>query len=197
MSFGYSGAAGSLFTNVTLEINKGECVGLIGPSGSGKTTLAKIIAGFIIPFSGKILLEGKNITGKPSREVFLVSQESDLFPWQKVKRQVAFATQDHQSEKVIEILEMVRLRGFDEFYPDQLSGGMKKRLLLARALAVNPKLLILDETFNSLDHLLKKEIIEDLSIVLIKEKITTIVITHDLDDLKQIASRVINLCELK
>lgn len=179
--------------DISFAIRKGECVGLTGPSGSGKSTLAHIGAGHIRPDSGIVLVNGVDYTATPNRQVFLIHQESDLFPWQKVRKQIAFAMQEPASEKVAELIALVKLTGSEEFYPDQLSGGMKKRLALARALAVNPKLLILDESFSSLDSNLKFELYEDLRRIWEKTNTTILLITHDSRDLENLAHREIRL----
>ena len=187
-------AGGNLvLEGISFAVTKGECVGLTGPSGSGKSTLAHIGAGHIKPDSGKILVDGDDFTGIPNRKVFLIHQESDLFPWQKVRKQISFAMDKPSTQKVAELIELVKLTGSEEFYPNQLSGGMKKRLALARSLAVNPKLLILDESFSSLDSNLKLELYEDLRQIWQKTNTTILLITHDSRDLENLAHREIRL----
>jgi putative spermidine/putrescine transport system ATP-binding protein len=186
-----------ILEDISFEVRKGECVGLTGPSGCGKSTVAHIGAGFITPTSGKVLVGGKDLTGKPNRNLFLIHQENDLFPWQKVYKQIAFAMENPDPKKVRELISLVKLTGFENYYPSQLSGGMKKRLALARAVAVNPKLLILDESFSSLDSNLKLELYSDLKLVWEKTNTTILLITHDSRDLQNLAHREIKLTPAK
>jgi ABC-type nitrate/sulfonate/bicarbonate transport system ATPase subunit len=183
--------------NVSFSIEDGECVGLTGPSGSGKSTLAYIAAGHIPPASGRIIVDGKDRTGRQSREVFLIHQESDLFPWQKVKRQISFAMGRKDEKRVASLINLVKLSGFEGYFPNQLSGGMKKRLAIARALAVNPKLLILDEAFSSLDSNLKMDLYSDLKRIWEITGTTILLITHDYKDLENLANREIKLTDHK
>lgn len=179
--------------DISFTINPGECIGLTGPSGCGKSTLAKIIAGHLFPSKGEVFTEGKDITGKPGRHVFLFHQESDLFPWQTVNKQVRFAFKTKDPTLLKYFLHLVKLDGHENYYPRQLSGGMKKRLAMARALAVNPKLLILDESFNSLDLEMKKSLYQDLKYIWKATGTTILLITHDSRDLQHLAQREIEL----
>ena len=198
ISHHYPGKPGDIILeDISFAIDKGECVGLTGPSGCGKSTLAHIGAGHIRPASGKVLVNGIDLTCKPNRKVFMIHQEPDLFPWQKVAMQVAFAMTEPDDHKVVELLALVKLDGFENFYPSQLSGGMKKRLALARALAVDPELLILDESFSSLDSNLKNELYEDLRLVWQKTGTTILLVTHHSSDLANLAHREIRLSASK
>jgi len=183
--------------DISFDIHKGESIGLTGPSGCGKSTLAHIGAGFIQPTTGQVLVNGLDRSHQPSRDVFLIHQETDLFPWQRVRKQITFAMQKPVPEKVTELIALVKLTGFEDYYPNQLSGGMKKRLALARALAVDPKLLILDESFASLDSNLKSELYQDLRQVWQKTNTTILLITHDSRDLENLAHREIRLSSIK
>jgi len=177
----------------TLHIEKGECVGVTGRSGCGKSTLAQIIAGHLTPNHGQILVNGREVTGRPQRDVFLVHQDSDLFPWQRVHQQIAFGNENATPQQINELLELTKLTGFENYYPRQLSGGMKKRLSIARALAVNPQLLIFDESFSSLDFELRVELFTDLKAIWRKKQTTILLITHDPRDLTEIAQREVRL----
>jgi len=159
--------------------------------------LAYIAAGHIPPASGRIIVDGKDRTGRQSREVFLIHQESDLFPWQKVRRQISFAMGQKDEKRVASLIDLVRLSGFEGYFPNQLSGGMKKRLAIARALAVNPKLLILDEAFSSLDSNLKMDLYSDLKRIWEITGTTILLITHDYKDLENLANREIKLTDHK
>ncbi|MBU0673313.1 MAG: ATP-binding cassette domain-containing protein [Proteobacteria bacterium] len=182
-----------LLDTISLTIERGECVGLTGPSGCGKSTLAHIGAGHIRPTGGRVLIEGRDLTAQPSRKVFLIHQEHDLFPWQRVEKQIQFAMTTPDAGRIKELLRLVRLTGYETFFPNQLSGGMKKRLALARALAVNPDLLILDESFSSLDSQLKTELHEDLRRIWRETGTTILMITHDSRELANLAHREIRL----
>lgn len=184
---------GHILEDISFEICEGECLGLTGPSGCGKSTLAHIGAGHVKPLQGRVVVDGRDVTNKPGRDVFLIHQEPDLFPWQKVGAQIRFAMKEVDEQRVEELIALVKLSGFEHLYPNQLSGGMKKRLALARALALNPKLLILDESFSSLDSNLKTELYEDLRLIWQKTKTTILLITHDSRDLENLAHREIRL----
>ena len=189
--------SGRILENISFTIHKGECVGLTGPSGCGKSTLAHIGAGYIRPDQGKVIVDSHDLTHKPNRDVFLIHQEPDLFPWQRVKKQITFAMKNPDPQKVAELISLVKLTGFENYFPNQLSGGMKKRLALARALAVNPKLLILDESFSSLDSNLKLELYKDLKQIWQQTNTTILLITHDSRDLENLANREIKLTTSK
>ena len=193
----YGDSASAILDDISFEIRQGECLGLTGPSGCGKSTLAHIGAGHIKPKGGKVQVDGRDVTFKPNRDVFLIHQEADLFPWQRVNKQISFAMQKADPQRVSELIAMVKLAGCENMYPHQLSGGMKKRLALARALAVNPKLLILDESFSSLDSQLKNELYEDLRQIWEKVGTTILLITHDSRDLENLAHREIKLSKEK
>ncbi len=184
-----------ILDDISFGIQQGECVGLTGPSGCGKSTLAQIGAGFITPTHGKVLVNGRDLTSTPSRNVALIHQEADLFPWLKVEKQVLFAQKIKDRDRAKELISLVSLTGSESLYPSQLSGGMKKRLALARVLAINPKLLILDESFSSLDANLKRDLYADLRRIWRRTKTTILLITHDSKDLQNLAHREIQLSD--
>lgn len=178
--------------NVSFHIETGTFAAFAGPSGSGKSTIAKVMAGYLKPSSGKVLAENVDVTGKPGRSIILISQDSDLFEWQTVEKHILFAQKSENHPEVKELLELTRLSRSRKYYPKELSGGMKKRLSLARALAIHPKLLILDEAFSSLDSDLKKELMDDLQIIWKETKTTIMLISHNEDEISM-ASRVFRL----
>lgn len=171
----------------SLTLARGECLGIQGPSGCGKSTFAQILAGHLRPQKGRVLLEGSDITYKPQRAVFMVHQDGDLFPWLNVEKQIALA--DPERERIKKLVELTKLKNFEKYYPRQLSGGMKKRLAIARALAVNPKVLIFDESFNSLDFEMRQEIFKDLRQIRRELKTSIILISHDPRDIQEISDR--------
>ncbi len=180
---------------VNLEICKGEMVCILGPSGCGKSTLLKIIAGFEKQSSGCVEIDGKTVNGPSSDHIF-VFQHNGLFPWMTVQENVGLGlrkVKDRKEikEKTAEFLEMVELEGFEHHYPRQLSGGMQRRAELARALAVNPDILIMDEPFSGLDFLTHMKMREE--VVNMHEFIrkTTLVVTHDIDDALIMGDRIV------
>lgn len=192
ISFSFKDGA-PLLRNFSLNLQRGHCGGITGPSGCGKSTLALILAGHLRPQSGSVWIDGSDVTARPGRDVFLVAQDSDLFPWQTVEAQIAFGMKSPDPQRVRELIEMTKLKGFEKFYPRQLSGGMKKRLSIARALAVDPKLLIFDESFSALDFDLRQALFADLKEIWKRTQTTILLITHDPRDLHQIAQSEIRL----
>lgn len=181
-----------LFKNLSFEIQTEERVALTAPSGAGKSTLALILSGHLSPLEGRVLLEGEDITNHPKRKVFLVHQDDDLFPWLKVKEQILFANKNCDAKR---ILSFLKLEGEENKYPCQLSGGMKKRLALGRALAVNPRLIILDEPFGFLDQELKNELLEDLRHIALAQKMSLLLISHNTYEVENFCQREIKLFE--
>lgn len=192
VSFAFDNA-GPLLEDISFEIAPGQCLGLRGASGIGKSTLAQILAGHVRPQKGRVLLDGADVTGRPQRDLFLVHQDSDLFPWLNVRQQIAFALNGQDQKKTDELIALTKLKGFADYYPHKLSGGMKKRLSVARALAVNPRVIIFDETFSSLDYELRLEMFKDLREIWRKTQTTILLISHDPRDLQEIAQAEIQL----
>lgn len=181
--------------DINVEVEDGEMVCFLGPSGCGKSTLLRIIAGFDKQTSGSLSIDGKEISGPSSNNIF-VFQHSGLLPWMTVWQNVELGLRhmENQEEKQAEIqnyIEMVELEGFEEHYPHQLSGGMQRRAELARALAVNPDILIMDEPFSGLDfltHMKMREEVVNMHQFLGK---TILVVTHDIDDALIMGDRVV------
>jgi ABC-type nitrate/sulfonate/bicarbonate transport system ATPase subunit len=185
----------SVLEDINIEVEDGEMVCLLGPSGCGKSTLLRIIAGFDKQTSGSILIDGKKITGPSSNNIF-VFQHSGLLPWMTVWQNVELGLRNMENaeEKRTEIqeyIEMVELDGFERHYPHQLSGGMQRRAELARALVVNPDVLIMDEPFSGLDfltHMKMREEVVNMHQFLGK---TILIVTHDIDDALIMGDRVV------
>ena len=185
--------------NVSLKIYDGEFVCILGPSGCGKSTLLKIIAGFIRPTSGSIFIDGKEVNGPRPNNIF-VFQEGGLFPWLTVYENVAMGIRHLKNEeekrlKVQEYLEMVDLIGFENHYPHMLSGGMKQRAEIARALAVEPDIMYMDEPFSGLDFLTRLHLREELVNMHLYIQKTILFVTHDIDEAIQLADRLIVLTD--
>lgn len=184
--------------NVTLSINKGEIFAILGPSGCGKTTLLRIVAGLEIPDSGRILINGVDVTfEKPQkRRAVMVFQNWALWPHMTVFDNIAYGLKimglpkNEIAKKVKWVLELVKLEGLENRYPHQLSGGQQQRVALARALVVEPELLLLDEPLSNLDARLRIEMREELRSIIKKIGITAIYVTHDQEEAMVIADRI-------
>jgi NitT/TauT family transport system ATP-binding protein len=179
-----------------LDIMDGEFVCVLGPSGCGKTTLLRIIAGLEEPTSGKILLKNKEIAG-PGSDRGMVFQEFGLFPWRSVRKNIEFGLEirkiPKEERKAISdrYIDLVGLKGFETSHPNELSGGMKQRVGIARALANDPAILLMDEPFGALDaqtrNLMQKELLRIWS----EMKKTVVFITHSVDEAVFVADRVV------
>jgi len=176
-----------LLTDVTVAIEKGEIRCLLGPSGCGKTTLLRIAAGLEVPDTGDVLFWGKSMLATPPhrRNFGMMFQEFALFPHRNVFENIAFGLEMKKESKqriasrVSEMLELVCLEGYRTRRVDELSGGERQRVALARTLAPNPEILMLDEPLGALDRLLRERLLADLCQILNKTRITTIFVTHD------------------
>ncbi len=184
---------------IDLEFKEGELVCILGPSGCGKSTLLRLIAGFDKATAGKVLIGGKQVE-KPSSDSVFVFQQDGLLPWMTVWQNMELglnhvSDEEEKAEMVKEYIELVELEGFENNYPYQLSGGMKRRAELARALVVNPEMLMMDEPFTGLDFLTHMKMREE--VVNMHEFIgkTMIMITHFIDDALTMADRIVVLSE--
>jgi sulfate transport system ATP-binding protein len=189
--------------NINLDIRSGELVALLGPSGCGKTTLLRIIAGLETPDAGNIVFHGEDVSGHDvrNRNVGFVFQHYALFRHMTVFDNVAFGLRmkpkkERPSEKVIaervhELLSMVQLDWLSDRYPEQLSGGQRQRIALARALAVQPKVLLLDEPFGALDAKVRKELRRWLSRLHDEIHLTSVFVTHDQEEAMEVADRIV------
>lgn len=181
---------GMIFNNLNFEIKKGEFVSILGRSGCGKTTLANILAGYIKPINGEVLINNR-VVNKPGKSRILVNQENDLFEWMTVIANISIVTNDFLM--INKYLKLADLERYKYKYPNNLSGGMKKRLSLARALAVNPNFLILDEPFSSLDYHTKQALHVELDKIFTLTKKTTLLFTHDIEEAIFLSDRIIVL----
>jgi len=182
----YPGGVEAL-NNMTLRFPKGELTSVLGPSGCGKTTLLKIIAGLLPANAGTVTVNGRPVTG-PGPERAFVFQDFALMPWASVLRNVAFGLELRgipKSERMAvagKQIENVGLKGFENHYPHQLSGGMRQRVGLARALAVDAEILLMDEPFSAVDEQTRRKFQEDLLGVVQNEKKTFIFVTHSIEE---------------
>lgn len=185
--------------NVSLNIAQGEFVSIVGPSGCGKSTLLNMIAGFLNPTSGTITVDGQPIKGQLHPSLGYIFQKDTLLPWYTVYKNVALGLRfnsvpEHQiKKKVTELLELGHLTGFENAYPHQLSGGMRRRVALLMSLAVEPRILLLDEPFGALDTHTKTHLHRELMEIWRKLGQTIVMVTHDLDEAITLSDRVIVL----
>ena len=192
--FNVDGNEIQVLKNINLNIEEGEFITIVGHSGCGKSTLLKIIAGLEKESSGTILKDGKEIEG-PAPDCGMVFQEHRLLPWLKIKDNIGFGLGQYDKQTKEEIvkkyLSLVKLDGFENAYPSQLSGGMSQRASIARGLSTNPKILLLDEPFGALDALTRIQMQQELLQIWKKEKTTMIMVTHDIDEAIYLGGRVV------
>lgn len=185
--------------NVSVEVPDGSLTALLGPSGSGKSTLLRIIAGLESPDSGSVVIEGRDATNLPPqhRDVGFVFQHYAAFKHMTVRDNVGFGLRirkrpkDEIRRRVVELLSLVQLDGLAERYPAQLSGGQRQRMALARALAVEPRVLLLDEPFGALDARVREELRDWLRRLHEQVHVTTVLVTHDQEEAMEVASRIV------
>ena len=184
--------------DINLDVAEGEFVCIVGPSGCGKSTLLEIVAGLLDATSGEVLLDGQPVHGT-SRHIGVVFQDASLFPWRTVRKNVAFGLEiagvprEEREERLRRYISMVSLNGFENKYPAQLSGGMRQRAGIARTLAMNPKVILMDEPFSAVDHLTKCTLQEELINIRQAENKTVLFVTHDINEAVFLADRVVLL----
>jgi NitT/TauT family transport system ATP-binding protein len=179
---------------IDMEVQAGEFVCIVGPSGCGKTTLLNIIAGFLPVSRGEVTVEREPVRG-PDRRRIVIFQEGGVFPWLSVRANIAFGLDRlHAPDRdavIRRYVEMVGLSGFERSYPRELSGGMRQRVEIARALAANPEILYMDEPFGALDYITRFKMRADLVRIWEAERKTILFVTHDIDEALQLADRVL------
>jgi NitT/TauT family transport system ATP-binding protein len=182
--------------DINLDVSEGEFICIVGPSGCGKSTLLNVLAGFLPSTSGSVTIDGEDVSGPDPRRI-LVFQERGVFPWLTVEDNIGFGLSKlpraQREERIAHYVQTVRLQGFERTYPSDLSGGMKQRLQVARALAVNPDILYLDEPFGALDSITRVIMRGELLRIWESERRTIIFVTHDIDEAVQLADRVVVL----
>jgi len=193
MTFSRDGKSTPVLKDVNFDVAKGEFLCIVGPSGCGKSTLLSAIGGFLSPTSGEIRIDGETVRGPDPRRIF-VFQERGVFPWLTVEGNIEFGlfklSRAERARRAAHYIKMVGLVGFEKSYPAELSGGMKQRLEVARALAVNPDMLLLDEPFGALDSITRLTMRGELLRIWREERNTVIFVTHDIDEAVQLADRV-------
>ena len=184
--------------NINFRIKPGEFVSIIGPSGCGKSTLLSIIAGLEEKTTGKIYLEGKEINGV-SAEIGYMLQKDCLLEWRNILSNTMFGLEvkgikTKENQKYVEsLLKKYNLYDFKNKYPSELSGGMRQRVALIRTLAIRPKILLLDEAFSALDYQTRIMVTNDIYAILKKEKITALIVTHDISEAISMSDRILVL----
>jgi NitT/TauT family transport system ATP-binding protein len=182
--------------DITLEIPRGQFVCLLGPSGCGKSTLLNAVAGFALPTSGSITADGRQVTG-PGPERGMVFQEYALFPWMTVEQNIAFGLQIKGLDKaaiarrVGELLAMLSMSEFRQRFPKDLSGGMRQRVAIARVLALDSPILLMDEPFGALDALTRRNLQDELLRIWADVKKTIIFVTHSIEEAIYLADRIV------
>jgi NitT/TauT family transport system ATP-binding protein len=182
--------------NIDLDVRDGELVCILGPSGCGKSTLLNIVGGFLPASSGDVTIDGQPVREPDPRRIF-VFQERGVFPWLTVEGNIGFGISHlppkERKARIAHYVRLVGLEGFESAYPQELSGGMKQRVEVARALAVNPDVLYLDEPFGALDSITRLVMRSELLRIWEAEKKTILFVTHDIEESCQIADRVVVL----
>ena len=196
MVFDRDGKSVPVLDDINLDVSEEEFICLVGPSGCGKSTLLNLMGGFLSPTSGSITIDSEAVHGPDPRRI-LVFQERGVFPWLTVAGNIGFGlsklSRAEREECITHYVQLVRLQGFEQTYPSDLSGGMKQRLQVARALAVNPDILYLDEPFGALDSVTRLIMRGELLRIWQAERRTIIFVTHDIDEAVQLADRVVVL----
>jgi iron(III) transport system ATP-binding protein len=203
LKFKYDGMEDYFIDGFSLEIGEGEIIALLGDSGCGKSTILRILSGLEERVSGRIEIGGKTVLDErvfvepERRNVGMVFQDYGLFPHMTVEQNVVYGLKGmsklEKKARLKEVLELVNLKDVEKRYPHELSGGQQQRIALARAIAPKPKLLLMDEPFSNLDAALKKKIREELRSIIKSEGITSIIVTHDIEDADGTSDRIVNM----
>jgi len=186
--------------NIDLGVERSEFVCIVGPSGCGKTTLLRLLAGLLGPSHGEVTLGGKRVTAPPPEVAFMFQDYSKaLLPWRTASGNVSLALEAgnypraNRAARIRELLDKVGLGGHAEAYPAQLSGGMQQRLQIARCLAQEPQVLLMDEPFGALDAMTRQALQDEMLRIVAAEKATALFVTHDLEEAIYLGDRVVAL----
>lgn len=186
--------------NLSLQVREGEFVSIIGPSGCGKSTLLSLICGLLKPSKGDILVDGEAVTG-PNSKIGYMPQRDQLFPWRSIMMNVTLGLEvqnklnEETKDKAKNLLVKYGLGEFIDHYPAQLSGGMRQRAALIRTLAIDPEILILDEPFSALDYQTRLSVSDEVKRIILNERKTTILVTHDIAEGISISDRIVVLTQ--
>ena len=182
--------------NVSMHVESGEFVSIVGPTGCGKSTLMEIVAGLTDSTAGEATIAGEPVTG-PRRDVGVVFQKDSTFPWRTVLENVEFGLQmhgvtfDERRERSRDVIELVGLSGFEDTYPNELSGGMRQRVAIARTLVMNPTVMLMDEPFGALDEQTRIMLGDELLSIAAETEQTTLFITHSINEAIHLSDRVV------
>jgi NitT/TauT family transport system ATP-binding protein len=188
-----------VLNDVSFSLDAGTFVCLVGPSGCGKSTLLRIIDGLIPPDSGEVIIGGEQVRG-PSLDRGFVFQQFNLLPWRTVVGNVEFGLENlgvkrhDRRRRALEVIKLVDLEGFETYYPSQLSGGMQQRVGLARAIAVEPAILLMDEPFGSVDDQTRMLLQDELLKLWEQAQKTVIFVTHDIEEALYLGDRIVVMC---
>ncbi len=201
LSKSYSSQSGDtdVLKNLSLTVNKNEFVCILGPSGCGKSTLLRCVAGFE-PYTGKIVCSGKTVSAPTTDRIMVFQDYNQLFPWRTVEGNITYplrlqGLKDKAQQKALadEVLKKVGLDGYQKYYPHELSGGMKQRAAIAKALALKPDIILMDEPFAALDAITRNRLQAELNMISADTDITVIFITHNIQEAITLGTRLILL----
>jgi NitT/TauT family transport system ATP-binding protein len=184
--------------DVSLTVAKGEFLAIVGPSGCGKTTLINMIAGFVRPIEGSVRVRGQEVAG-PGADRAMVFQDYALLPWRTVEKNVRFAMENRrgkvpaaeQGQRTARVLDLVGLTGFEKSFPHELSGGMRQRVGIARALVTEPEILLMDEPFGAVDAMTREAMQAELEKIIAQTRQTVVFITHSIDEAITLGDRIV------
>lgn len=203
ISFRYPQSDNFILRDFSMEVKKGDIAAIMGPSGKGKTSILRLIAGLQIPNSGVIVIEDTVVCSSTifippeKRHVGMIFQDLALFPHLNIEKNIGFGLQKKSAKQkkdiVKQMLELIEMQAYEKSYPHELSGGQQQRIAIARSLAPQPRVLLLDEPFSGLDQHLKAKIRKEIRTILKKASITSVFVTHDIEDADAMADKLIEL----
>ena len=203
VSFLFKNSNLEIIDSISFQANKGEFISIVGPSGCGKSTLLRMIAGLITPTSGRVLFGNREIT-EPNKKIAFVFQDFALLPWLTNQENVKIGlsrsemSDEAKDKKASELLDRFGLSGFEEYYPNALSGGMKQRVGIARSIASEPQVLLMDEPFSSLDELTANSLRADIIYMLENKNISVnsvIMVTHNVEEAVELSDKIVVLSD--
>lgn len=195
VSMTYPGNDAEVLRDISFHADKGEFVTFVGPSGCGKSTLFNIVAGLLAPSSGSVIVDYKENTGSPSDKIGYVLQKDLLLPWRTIRKNVTLGPElSHNrhidAQQITELFHAYHLHGYEDSYPDQLSGGMRQRAALMRAMLMNPEIILMDEAYKALDYPLKIELESELLDRVKDSGQTVVFVTHDIEEAVTLSDRI-------